>query len=116
MVPPRVGCWYGGSGGVSIGSDPSADGEVISEVTLAAPPPLAAAEEAREAELPASLGGGLHGSPLSLEPKASVGDVAGTKSERPVAARATEVVDILSNDEADVMVELSVSSWELAVV
>ena len=37
--------------------------EVMSEVTLVAPPPLATAEEVRETELPASPGGGLHGSP-----------------------------------------------------
>ena len=36
--------------------------------------------------------------------------------ERPAAARATEVVEIPSDDEVDDMVELPVSSWELAVV
>ena len=84
--------------------------EVTSEVTLVAPPPPAEAEEERETELPASPGGGLHGSPSWLEPKAPGGDEAGTESERPVVAHATEVVDILSNDEADDMVELSMSS------
>ena len=90
--------------------------EVASEVTLAAPPPPAVAKEERETELPASPGGGLHGSPLPSEPKALVGDVAETESECPAAARAIEVVDIPSDDKADDMVELLVSSWELAVV
>ena len=42
--------------------------------------------------------------------------MAGTESERPAAAHATEVVDISLDDEADDMVELPVSSRELAVV
>jgi len=42
--------------------------------------------------------------------------MAGMESERPAAARATEVVDILSDDEVDDMVELPVTSQELAVV
>ena len=41
---------------------PVATAEVVSEVTLAAPPPPAVAKEERETRLPASLGGGLHGS------------------------------------------------------
>ena len=86
------------------------------EVTLVAPPPPVAVEEERETELPASPGRGLHGSPTWSEPKASLGDMVGMESERPAAARAIEVVDILSDDEADVMVELPVSSRELAVV
>ena len=48
--------------------------------------------------------------------KGAGGDVAGTKSERPAVARATKVVDIQSDDEADDMVELLVSLRELAVV
>ena len=36
--------------------------------------------------------------------------------ERPSTARATLVVEIPSDDEADVVVELLVPSWELAVV
>ena len=90
--------------------------EVALEVTLTAPPPPATGEEERETELPASLGGGLHGSPSSSEPKASVGDMAGMESERPAAARSPDVVEILSDDEADDMVELPMSSQELAVV
>ena len=42
--------------------------------------------------------------------------MAGTESERPATVPATEVVDIPSDDEADDMVELPVSSRELAVV
>ena len=42
--------------------------------------------------------------------------MAGAESKRPAVAHATEVVDILSDDEADDMVELPVSSRELAVV
>ncbi|XP_066316626.1 uncharacterized protein [Miscanthus floridulus] len=86
--------------------------EVASEVTLTTPPPPAAAEEERETELPASPGGGLHGSPSWSELKASVGDAAGTESERPAVAYATEVVEIPSDDEADDMVELAVGQSE----
>ena len=95
---------------------PMPTAEVMSEVTLAALPPSAAAEEERETELLASPGGGLHGSPSWSERKAPGGDVAGTELERPVVARATEVVDIPFDDEADDMVELSVLSRELALV
>ena len=90
--------------------------EVASEVTLVAPPPQAMVEEERETELPASPVGELHGSPLRLEPKAPEGDVARTESERLAVARATEVVDIPSDDEVDVMAELPMSTQELAVV
>jgi len=90
--------------------------EVTSEVTLAALPPPAAVEEEREIELPASPGGGLHGSPSWSEPKAPGESTDGKEPERPAAVRATEVVDILSNDEVDDMAEPPVSSRELAVV
>jgi len=90
--------------------------EVALEATLAAPPPLAAAEEERETELPASPVGELHGSPLRLEPKAPEGDVAGMESERPAAACAPEVVDIPSNDEAKIVAKPPASPQELAVV
>ena len=89
---------------------------VASEVTLVAPPPPATAEEERETKLPTSPGGGLHGSPSWLEPKAPGENVAGTESELLAAVHATEVVDIPSDDEADDMVEPPVSSRELAVV
>jgi len=85
-------------------------------VSLMAPPPPVAAEEEKEPETPTSSGGGLHSSPSRSEPKALRGDMAGTESECLAVARATEVVDILSHDEADDMVELPVSSRELAVV
>ena len=42
--------------------------------------------------------------------------MAGMELGRPAASHANEVVDILSDDEVDDMVELPVSSWELAVV
>ena len=84
--------------------------EASSVVSLVAPPPPATVEEERETELPALLGGGLHGSPSWSEPKAPGGDMVGTESERPAAASATEVVDIPSNDEADDMAEPLVSS------
>ena len=90
--------------------------EVASEVTLVALPPPAVAEEERETELPASPGGGLHGSPSWSETKASGESAVGEESERPAVVHATKVVDIPSDDEADDMVELPVSSWELAVV
>ena len=89
---------------------------VVSEVTLAAPPPPTAVEEERQTELPASPGGGLHGSPSWSEPKAPEESVARTESERPAAVHATEVVDIPSDDEADDMAEPPVSPRELAVV
>ena len=90
--------------------------EVASEVTPVAPPPPATTEEERETELPASPGGGLHGSPSWSEPKVPGENVSGTESERPAVARATEVVEIPSDDGADDMVELPVSSREMVVV
>ena len=87
-----------------------------SEVTLAAPPPSIAAEEERETELPASPGGGLHGSPAWSEPKALGESAVGTVSKCPMVVHATEVVDIPSDDEAGDMAEPPVSSRELAVV
>ena len=95
---------------------PVVTADAVSEVSLAPPPPPTVAEEERETELPASPGGGLHGSPSWSEPKAPGESVAGTESERPVVARSTEVVDIPFDDEADDMVELPVLSWELVVV
>ena len=90
--------------------------EVASEVTLAALPPSIVVEEERETELPASPDGGLHGSPSWSKPKAPRGHVAGMESKCPAVAHTTEVVDIPFDDEAGDMVELLVSSWELAVV
>ena len=54
--------------------------EVVSEVTLAAPP-LAAAEEERETRFPASSSGGLHGSPSRSELEVPGGDAAGMEVE-----------------------------------
>ena len=73
---------------------------VASEVTLAA--------EARKSELPALPGRGSRGSPLPSEPKAPREDVAGPRSRRPVVAQVDEVVEIPSDDEADVPAEPSV--------
>ena len=68
---------------------------VVSKVTLVA--------EARETKLPALSGRGSHGSPLPSEPKVPREDVAGLGLGRPVAAQVDEVVDIPSDDEADVL-------------
>ena len=89
---------------------------VTSEVTLMAPPPPATVEEERETKLPASPGRGLHGSPSWSEPKAPGENAARTESERPTAVHAREVVDILSDGEADDAAEPSVSLQELAAV
>ena len=90
--------------------------EALPVVSLVAPPPLVAVEEEKEIEAPASPGEGLHGSPSRSKPKAPGGDMARTELECLAAARATEVVDIPSNDEADDMVEPPVSSRKLAMV
>ena len=90
--------------------------EAMSEVTLAALPPPVTTEEERERELPASPGGGPHGSPARSELKAPGESVAGMESERSAAVHAREVVDIPSDDEADDAVEPPVSLRELAVV
>ena len=116
VVPPRSVASTVAAVASALAAIPVLTTEVASEVTLVAPPPPAEAEEEGETELPASPGGELHGSPSRSELKAPGGDAARSESKRPLAARATEVVDIPSNDEADDMVELSVSSWELAVV
>ncbi|XP_066388112.1 uncharacterized protein [Miscanthus floridulus] len=73
---------------------------VASEVTLAT--------EARDTELPALSGRWSRGLPLLSEPKAPGEDVAGTGSGSPAAAQANKVVEIPSDDEADVPVEPSV--------
>ena len=89
--------------------------EVTSEVTLTAPPPPVAVEEVREAELPISSGGGPHGLSLPSEPKAPEGSVARTELGRLAAFHVNEMVDIPSDDEANVTTELLVSPWELVV-
>ena len=89
---------------------------VASEVTLTAPPPLVAVEETREGEFPISLSGGPHGLSLPSEPKAPEGSMAGIESGRPTAVNATDVVEILSDDEAEVVADPPVLSWGLVVV
>jgi len=90
--------------------------EALPVVSLMAPPPPVVAKEEKETETPATPGGGRHGSPSWSELKALGGDAAERELERPSAAHATEVVEIPSDDKADVVVELPVPSWELAVV
>jgi len=90
--------------------------EAASEVTLMAPPPPAVVEEEREIELPASPGGGLHGSPSQSKLEVSGGRCSWAELEHLPMAHKTEVVEIPSDDEADDEVEPSVLSRELAVV
>ncbi|XP_066323431.1 uncharacterized protein [Miscanthus floridulus] len=116
VVPPRSVAGTVVAAVVALAAIPVLMTEVASEVTLVAPPPLAKAEEERETEPPALPGGRLHGSPSRSELKALGGDTTRMESERPAMARATEVVEIPSDNKADDMVELPVSSRELAVV
>ena len=88
---------------------------VVSEVTLVAPPPPVMVEETRESKLPISPSGGTHGLTLSSEPKAPEGRATGTKLGCLAAFHVDEVVEIPSDDEANVVAESSVSLWELAV-
>ena len=83
---------------------------VASEVTLVALPPPVAVEETREGELPISPGGGTHGLSLPSELKAPEGSASRIESGRPAAVGATDVVEIPSDDEAEVMVNPPVSS------
>ena len=85
-------------------------------VSLTTPSAAATVEEEKETETPATPGRGLHGSPSRSEPKAPEGDMARIDSESPSLAHEIEVVEILSDDEADDVVELSAPSRELAVV
>ena len=84
----------------------------VALVLVAIPVPMALevtlTAEASETELPALSGKGLRGSPLPSEPKAPREDVAGPRSRRPVVAQVDEVVEIPSDDEADVPAEPSV--------
>ena len=88
---------------------------VAAEVTLVAPPPLGTVEETREDEPPTSPGGGPHDPSLPSEPKAPEGSVVGMELGCPVASHANEVVEIPSDDEADIVAEPLVSPRELAV-
>ena len=116
VVPPGSVVGTAAAAALILAAIPVLTVEVASDVTLVAPPLPVAAEEERETELPASPGGGLHDSPAWSEPKALGESVARTESERSAAVLATEVVDIPSDDEADDMVEPSMSSRELAMV
>ena len=89
---------------------------VTSEVTLAAPPPPVAVEETREGELPISSGGGPHDLSLPSEPKAPEGRATKMELGRLAAFHVDEVVEIPSDDEADIAAGPPVSPWELAVV
>ena len=84
--------------------------EATSEVTLMAPPPPAAAEEERETGIPASPGGGPHGSPSWSKLKVPGGDAAGLEPKHLSVAREIEVVEIPSDGEAGDEVELPVPS------
>ena len=87
----------------------------MAEVTLVAPSPAVAVEETRESELPISPGGGTHGLSLPSEPKASEESVAMMELGRPVVSNANEVVEIPSDDEADLAARPPVSPRELMV-
>ena len=78
---------------------------VASEVTLAAPPPPVVVEETREGELPTSPGGGLHDLSLPSEPKAPEGSAVEIELGRLAAFHMNEVVNIPSDNEADVAPE-----------
>jgi len=65
---------------------PVATAGVGLEVTLAVPPPTAMVEERRETGLPASPGGGTHGSPSWSELEGSGGDVARLEVEHLTAS------------------------------
>ena len=81
-----------------------------------APPLSVAVEEMREGELPISSGGGTRGLSLLSEPKAPEGSAAGTELGCPVVSHANEVVEISSDDEADIAAGPPASSQELVVV
>ena len=68
--------------------------EAGSEVTLAIPPAPATVEERRETRLPASPGGGTHGSPSWSELEVSGGDMARPKAEHPPAGHGVEIGEI----------------------
>jgi len=90
--------------------------KAASVVTLVAPPPLAMTEEERETRLPASPGGGPHGSPSRSEPEVLGVDAARLKAKRLPVGHKIEVVEVSSDDEAGDGVEPSTPSQELVVV
>ena len=73
---------------------PMATVEVGSKVTLAAPPPIVMVEERRETSLPASPGGGMHGSPSWSELLGSRGDATRTEAEHPLVGHGVKEVEI----------------------
>ena len=95
---------------------PVVTAEAASEVTLVAPPPPAAAEEERETGLPASPGGGPHGSPSRSKLEVPGGDAAEPEPERLPMPHEIEVVEIPSDGEVGDEVEPLAPSRELAVV
>ena len=78
--------------------------EVGLEVTLAIPPPTAV-EERRETELPASSGGGAHGSPSWSKLEGSGGDVARLEVEHLPVSHGVQAVEIPFSGEAGTVVE-----------
>ena len=90
--------------------------EVASEVTLAAPPPLAMAKEERDTGFPASPGGGPHGSPSRSELEVPGGNAAGPKPKCLPVAHEIEVVEIPSDGEVGDEVEPPAPSQELVMV
>ena len=84
---------------------PMAMVEAGSEVTLAIPPAPATVEERRETRLPASPGGGTHGSPSWSVLELSRGDVARPEVEHPLVGRGVEIVEIPCSGEAGARVE-----------
>ena len=78
--------------------------EVGLEVTLAIPPPTAV-EERRETELPASSGGGAHGSPSWSELEGLGGDMARPEVEHPLISHGVQIVEVPCSSEAGTGVE-----------
>lgn len=91
---------------------------VGSEVTLAVPPPTAMEEEQREIGLPASLGGGAHGSPSWSELEESRGSTVRLEEEQPLASLGALVMDVPCSSEEDTRVEppAILSSRELVMI
>ena len=92
--------------------------EVGSEVTLMIPPPTTTTEERRETGLPASPGGGTHGSPSWSELEGSGVVMARPEAEHLPTGRGVEIVEIPYSDEAGTRVEPPAipPSQELVVV
>ena len=84
---------------------PMVTGKVGSEVTLMIPLPTAVKEERREIGLPASPGGGAHGSPAWSELEGSGGTVARLEVVHPPASHGVLAVDIPFSGEEDTRVE-----------